>query len=176
MVRRVVTGQTEDGRAVVVADGELEPVRLETQPGSAFDLIWGSDEPLTLPSDGSMPRASWIPPVGGFRFGISVIPPDAGSVPGDADAMARRIDEVRAKLPGLADALEPDHPGMHTTDTVDVVFVVDGAIECELDEGRRVALRAGDCLVQNGTRHAWRNTSGAPCTLAITMIGVPRDG
>jgi quercetin dioxygenase-like cupin family protein len=65
---------------------------------------------------------------------------------------------------------------MHTTDTVDVVLVVDGEIELELGDGDRVALRRGDCLVQNGTRHAWRNTSDAPCTLAITMVGVPRVG
>ncbi len=175
MVRRVVTANDEAGRSVVVSDEVLEPVVLETQPGSEFRLVWGSDRPLRLPSDGTPPDASWIPPAGGFRFGLSVLPPDTGTVPADAAAMRQRLEEVRAKLPGLAGALEPDQPGMHTTDTIDIVFVVDGEVECELDDGERVRLRIGDCLVQNGTRHAWRNTSDAPCTLAITMIGVPRD-
>jgi len=175
-VRRVVTAETPDGRAVVARDEDLEPVVLETQPGSEFRLIWGSDAPLTLPNDGTPPSASWIPPVAGWRVGLSVIPPDDRSVPRDARSMRERIEEVRAKLPGLADALEPDHPGMHTTDTVDVVLVVDGEVECELDDGASVTLRAGDCLVQNGTRHAWRNRSSEPVTLAITMVGVPREG
>lgn len=175
MVRRVVTAHDAAGRSVVVSDEVLEPTVLETQPGSEFRLVWGSDRAVRLPNDGAPPAASWIPPVGGFRFGLSVLPPDAGTVPGDATAMRARLDEVRTKLPGLAEALEPAHPGMHTTDTVDIVFVVDGEVECELDDGERVTLRTGDCLVQNGTRHAWRNTSDVPCTLAITMVGVPRD-
>jgi mannose-6-phosphate isomerase-like protein (cupin superfamily) len=175
VVRRVVTANDALGRSVIASDEVLDPVVLDTQPGSQFRLVWGSDRPARLPSDGTPPRSSWIPPAGGFRFGLSVLPPDAGTVPADPAAMSDRLDEVRAKLPGLAEALEPDHPGMHTTDTVDIVFIVDGEVECELDEGERVTLRAGDCLVQNGTRHAWRNTSDAPCTLAITMIGVPRD-
>jgi hypothetical protein len=29
----------------------------------------------------------------------------------------------------------------------------------ELDDGAEVVLKAGDCVIQNGTRHAWHNRS-----------------
>jgi hypothetical protein len=38
----------------------------------------------------------------------------------------------------------------------------------ELDGGALTCLHAG---VQNGTRHAWRNLSGDPVTLAVVMVG-----
>jgi len=30
--------------------------------------------------------------------------------------------------------------------------------------------------VQNGTRHAWRNRSDAPCSMAIVLIGAGQPG
>jgi len=45
-----------------------------------------------------------------------------------------------------------------------------GEIWLELDaEG--VHLREGDCVVQNGTRHAWRNKGDRPCTMAVVLVG-----
>ena len=53
--------------------------------------------------------------------------------------------------------MEPDAPGMHTTATIDFEVVLEGEVWLELDDGEEVHLRVGDCVVQNGTRHAWRN-------------------
>lgn len=58
-------------------------------------------------------------------------------------------------------------PGMHTSDTVDIDFVLSGEVHVELDDGAEVHLKAGDVQVQNGTRHAWRNRSDEPCVLAV---------
>ena len=60
-------------------------------------------------------------------------------------------------------------PGMHTTATIDFEVVLDGEIWLELDDGVEVHLRAGDTVVQNGTRHAWRNhgdtrRAASPCS------------
>src|SRR5437870_5001890 len=35
-------------------------------------------------------------------------------------------------------------------------------------------LRAGDSVVQNGTRHRWRNPGTEPCLMAIFMVGARR--
>ncbi len=59
---------------------------------------------------------------------------------------------------------------MHTTDTVDYGIVVSGEIWPELDDGAEVHLKQGDCVVRNGTRHAWRNRSSETCA----MIGAKR--
>lgn len=81
--------------------------------------------------------------------------------------------EQRADSPGIADLMEPD--GMHTTPTVDYGLVLQGEIVLELDDGRCTRLSAGDLVIQNGTRHAWRNRSGEPVTMAFVLVGANRD-
>jgi hypothetical protein len=40
-----------------------------------------------------------------------------------------------------------------------------------------VHLRAGDTVVQNGVRHAWRNDSDRPCSLVACLLGArKREG
>jgi mannose-6-phosphate isomerase-like protein (cupin superfamily) len=169
-MRLVVTGEV-DGVATVSADAAVEPRRLEAFPGAEFFLLWGSHAVPPLPTDGAPPAEAWIPAVGGARFGISVLPPAYGS---GRTVSAGDLDEIERSLPGLAPVLELDHPGMHTTDTYDFVVVLRGRVTLELDEGRAVALEEGDCVVQRGTRHAWRNEGAEPCTLMIVMVGAPR--
>jgi hypothetical protein len=31
-------------------------------------------------------------------------------------------------------------------------------------------MKAGDCLVQRGTNHAWSNRSAAPCLVAFVLV------
>lgn len=78
------------------------------------------------------------------------------------------------KLPGMIDVLELDHPGMHTTETVDFDVIVSGEVYLELDDGAEVLLKAGDCVIQNGTRHAWHNRSSEKCVVAVTLVGAER--
>ncbi len=63
---------------------------------------------------------------------------------------------------------------MHTTDTVDFDVVVSGEVWLELDDGAEKLLKAGDSVVQNGTKHAWHNRSAAPSVLAICLLGAKR--
>ena len=49
-----------------------------------------------------------------------------------------------------------------------------GELWLELDNGQQHVVRAGDTLVQNGTRHAWRNKSEHPCVMAVALIGAAR--
>ncbi|HRE02728.1 MAG TPA: cupin domain-containing protein [Ilumatobacteraceae bacterium] len=57
----------------------------------------------------------------------------------------------------------------HVTETVDLLYVVAGAITLELD-GSVVELGQGDVLVQQGTRHAWRNDHDEPCHVLVHVI------
>ena len=43
---------------------------------------------------------------------------------------------------------------MYPTDSVDYVIVLTGEVWLELDDGQLTQLRAGDTVLQNGTRHA----------------------
>ncbi|HXQ76434.1 MAG TPA: cupin domain-containing protein [Acidimicrobiales bacterium] len=175
-VRRVVTGQTDDGTSVVVSDEGVEPVTVSLLPGTQFHRLWGANTPPTLPTGGTPPdQSGYFPPPGGYRFGFFTLGPDAVTLPEDLD-LGAALAELDENLPGLATVMEPDHPGMHTTDTVDLDLVVSGEVWLELDDGAEVHLRAGDCVVQNGTRHAWHNRTSEPAVLFVTLLGAVRSG
>jgi mannose-6-phosphate isomerase-like protein (cupin superfamily) len=168
-VRRVVTGTDRDGKSRFVGDEELQPVTVGLMPGLEFHPAWGADATVALPTDGAAPDArAYFPPAGGFRFGFVSIPPEDRQPEGP---VLPDVEEVELKLPGLLAHMEPDHPGMHTTATIDFDVVVAGEIFLELDDGAEVHLKAGDCVIQNGTRHAWHNRSSEPCVLAVALMG-----
>lgn len=173
-VRRVVTGHDARGQSVFVSDETVEPVSLALLPGAQFHQLWARDGTASIPDDTqTAARAAYFPAVGGFRFGFFTLGPESVASPADIDIEAA-LQELSEKLPGMAEVMEPEHPGMHTTDTIDFDLVVDGEVWLELDDGAEVQLRAGDSVIQNGTRHAWHNRSSEPCTLAIALIGAAR--
>ena len=173
-IRCVVTGQKKDGKSVIVADNQVEPIRVSLTPGNEIHRLWGSDTQPTLPTDGEPPdQTGYFPPPGGYRFAFTTLGPDSATWPKDLD-MDAAFAEIETKLPGVAAVMEPDHPGMHTTDTVDLDLVVSGELWLELDDGEEVQLRAGDCVVQNGTRHAWHNRLSEPAVLFTAFLGAAR--
>ncbi|HVC71840.1 MAG TPA: cupin domain-containing protein [Acidimicrobiales bacterium] len=173
-VRCVVTGQKKDGTSVIVADTQIDPIAVSLLPGTEFHQLWGSDTPPALPTEGNPPeRVGYFPPPGGYRFNFFTLGPDSVAMPADLDLEAALV-ELGTKLPGLAEAMEPDNPGMHTTDTVDLDLVVSGEVWLELDNGQEVRLGVGDCVVQNGTRHAWRNKTSEPAVIFVALLGAAR--
>ncbi|MCA1832171.1 MAG: cupin domain-containing protein [Actinomycetota bacterium] len=167
-VRRVVTGRTSEGKSVIASDELVDPITIAISPGSEFHGLWGSDTIPELPDLGKRPAThDWFPPEEGFRFALVTFPPE-GLLQGIDMTVA--LAEIQRKLPGLAESLEPDFV-MHTTNTIDLIFVLSGEIALELDDGAKVQLRAGDSVVQNGTRHAWHNRGSRDCVMAVSMIG-----
>jgi mannose-6-phosphate isomerase-like protein (cupin superfamily) len=166
--RRVVTGHDARGRSVVVIDGESpHGFFLEKAGGLQLTELW---ETRSAPADNSGPRDAAdheprIEPVGGGTvFRIIEYPPDSLRL-ATLDP-ERFFSSMGARA---ADAATRRHPGMHRTDTVDYCVVLSGEIWAVLDEDE-VLLRAGDCLVQRGTRHAWSNRSDQPCTIAFVLV------
>jgi mannose-6-phosphate isomerase-like protein (cupin superfamily) len=104
---------------------------------------------------------------------INIIAPGELVPSPDLD-MAAALEELERLMPGVTAPMEPDAPGMHTTDSIDYVLVVSGEVTLELDDGEQAVLRAGDVVVQNGTRHAWRNHGTEPCTIVGVAIGADR--
>ncbi|TQE29220.1 cupin domain-containing protein [Streptomyces ipomoeae] len=100
------------------------------------------------------------------------LPPDARMADPSFDPVAFGQEQL-AESPGIAERMELDNPGMHTTPTVDYGIVLSGEATLELDDGATTRLSAGDIVIQNGTRHAWRNRGEAPVTLAFVLVGVP---
>lgn len=174
-IRRVVTGHDSNGKAVFASDEHVEAITLDLLPQTEFYRLWGADGPVHLPDDGSQPAGhAYFPPVGGFRVGLFTVAPDSVSMLENLDIEAA-LTEMETQLPGLSSHLEPGHTGMHTTATVDFEYVVSGRCVLELDNGATRELAAGDTVVQNGTRHAWRNPYDEPCVMVVMNVGAPHD-
>lgn len=170
-VRRVITGHNAKGRAIVASDTMVDAVPIPGMPGLEINHLWGADKTLSFPDDGSCPEfREFFPPVGGFRFIQFSVPPDSLAQPASLkdEATAHAMED---SMPGLASTMDVERPGMHRSETVDLLYVISGACVLELDDGNTVALRAGDTLVQSGTMHAWRNPHDKPCQVIAVTIG-----
>jgi mannose-6-phosphate isomerase-like protein (cupin superfamily) len=173
-VRRVVTGHDRDGKAVFASDEHVDPLTLQLIPGAEFHRLWGADQTPVFPDDGGpTAQPSYFPPVCGYRFGLFTVPPGDAPYRADLDLQAA-LTEMNEKLPGMLDYVEPDNPGMHTTDTIDFEVVLSGEVILELDDGAEKVLRPGDTVVQNGTRHRWQNRGTQPAVLAVFITGAHR--
>lgn len=169
--RRIVTG-TKDGKSVFTRDEVIAPTTVALVPGGAFTRVFGTSN-LALPNDGSEADiAGYYPDAGGATVTIVTLPPDPKSPPPADFDMTPLLSEAMEKLPGLLEVMEPDGSMMHTTPTVDFVTILSGRLIIELDDGATRELNAGDVLVQNGTRHAWRNPFDEPVVMHAVSIGV----
>ena len=147
-VRRVVTGTDDEGRSVFLSDGDAFG-------GDAWAEVWLTDPAAGLDAvvDPQLGMGVLEPPAGGTAFRVFHVPTDAQM----RESMARSTIE----------GIESD--GFHTTQTIDYVMVLEGEIALELDDGE-VQLKPGDCVVQRGTRHAWRNRSNGPVRMMAVMV------
>jgi mannose-6-phosphate isomerase-like protein (cupin superfamily) len=165
--RRVLVGLDDDGRSTIVSDAPTEE-RLATEAFTR-NLIWGGDVvPTPVMAENAVDDAAAIPPPpAGYYLDISIFPPDKEW---DVEAgYARALAEAGVNEPTSEDAV----PGMHQTDSIDVVTVISGEIWAVVETGETL-LKAGDTIIQRGTRHAWRNRSDAPCTVSALHISVVR--
>ena len=170
-IRRIVTIDDDSGKSVAIADGPAPDVRTDpARPGFAATRIWVTDatparikgirETLGLPH-------RLEPPAGGSVCRIVTFPPDetfrgrAGAR--EVEAFFRAMGSPEAST---YSARAP-HPYMQKTRTLDFCLVLEGEITLVLDT-EEVQLKAGDTVVQRGTRHAWSNRSAKPCVIAIS--------
>jgi mannose-6-phosphate isomerase-like protein (cupin superfamily) len=175
-VRRVVTGKV-GGKSAVISEGGSRRSRVfKNIPGQTAALLWSTSAVPNAPTDGAdvvAEKTSYVPTQPGeTRLMIVTFPPDAVMMSIDPVA---GFQEFAEHIPDLAAAMEPDSPGMHTTQTVDYGIVLDGEVWLELDDGKQVHLKPHDVVVQNGTRHAWRNKSDRPVKIAFVLIGAKKS-
>ena len=162
-MKLIVTGHDAEGKSVFHHAGV--PPR-SSSPGS-YEL-WSTSGPISMPdpTPGDSPAAiGYFAEKGETSFKVVSVPPMKDRPSGDMGAMIP---------PELARHFDPDDPEMHTTDTIDYVVILSGVGELELDDGRKERVEQGDCVVQRGTRHAWRVVGDEPLVLAASMVGAER--
>jgi len=137
-VRRIVCVD-ENGKSKAIEDGPAPDVRTDpARPGFSSTFIWATDSTPASIDTASGPAHVLTPPPGGSLCRVLTFPPERAP-----------------------------HRGMRKIRTLDFCLILEGEITLVLDT-EEVHLKAGDTVVQRGTRHAWSNRSEAPCVLAIS--------
>ncbi len=164
-LKRIVTGNDADGRSQVTLEGPASPV-LEFMPGAGLFEIWSDPGGETF--DNHPGPASLLPAPGGVKcrwFTVLPVPSHVGAAElasfydGAFKAMAQQ--NIR---PNTA-----RHPGMHRTQTLDFILVIEGQVRLILDKEERL-LGPGDVVVQRATNHAWSCVGKTPALLLAVLI------
>jgi hypothetical protein len=169
--RRIVT-RNANGKSVIQSDEQLQTYEFKTVPGYEHTLVWVNPATPDLREEQRFDRYpdSVVPGPGGTSLHFVTFPPSSVFADPSFDGEASRK-EALIRLRGLADHFEKEDPGMHKTNTVDYAIVFDGEMWLELDDAKTIHLKKGDVVVQNGTRHAWRNEGTAPVTMLFFLNG-----
>lgn len=167
-VRRVVTGQDETGKAIVLLDGPSPNTFVRESTGTVARLMWVTDATpadISGAADAAVRKIAIAPPPGGSVFRLVDFPPTPDLRATPVDLMARDIGGEQA----AGKARPPRHPYMHRTRSIDYAIIVSGEIDMLLDDSE-VHLRQGDVVVQRGTNHAWVNRGKEVCRIAFVLI------
>lgn len=138
-IRRVVTGHTEDARAVIRSDETFTPQPIPSGVAD-FSLLWTT---ATVPADNNDETDGRLREAGQTIHQGSVI---------------RVVD----MLPGCASP-------MHRSNSIDYGIVLSGEVELELDDGEKTVLGPGDICIQRGTMHLWRTVGDKPCRIIFVL-------
>jgi quercetin dioxygenase-like cupin family protein len=144
-IRAVITSSGVDGSALFDRAVVVEPMARPGGGGVEQWTVWGTADGVGVVGDPGS-AAVHTPPF-----------PGAGGT---------RFFVVRLPA-GLSGAF-------HATDTIDYGVVIEGEIVLDLGDGGREVLSAGTCVVQRGSRHAWRNETTEPALVAFVVIGARR--
>lgn len=167
--RRIVTGHRA-GKAVILSDEQRQAYGFKTVAGFEQTYIWAAEGPIEADPavvEQRLPKSA-LPAPGGSLVQIATFPPLASPPSQRTDPIAI-AQEYITRMPGLAERFEPD--GMHITPSIDYAILLEGELWLEVDDGESVRLTVGDIVVQQATRHGWRNKSDRPATIAFIMLG-----
>jgi hypothetical protein len=144
---------------------------------SQIDWIWSTDELPAVPQSEVGPDRvveQWFPGPGGTRFIFETLGPYFGVNP-PAREEYDRGSETMHDIGTNFNARYIDQAGAHSSDTIDYAIVVSGRLWLGMTDGTELVLEPGDCVVQTGVRHTWRNRDPDPCQVAFVMIGAGRQ-
>lgn len=137
-VRRIVTAVDSAGKSFVQSDEQIED----------HGGIWVADPSEYQQWADGIPQETIFapaqPPAGGAIWALAEIEPNTENVGVSEETKGEAIDEH----------------GFHSTRTVDFILVLEGTLTLELDQ-EKVDASAGDTIVLQAGRHAWRNLTSS---------------
>jgi hypothetical protein len=169
-MRRVITGDDADGKSVIILDGGPSSTAGDANVGGLFE-IWedvasGPLDPRKHADLGGT-RPVLGPRAGNVQIRWFVIAPLPEGAPKALFDQAYR--KAFATVGGEGHVIDQTrHPGMHETQTLDVICLLQGDVSLIL-EGTETRLKPGQVVIQRGTNHAW-NAHGGPALLLSVLI------
>lgn len=169
-MRRVVTGEDDDGRSIVIVDGPPAGEIGEAHLGGLFE-IWheaiggafnkqdasdrGETKPILSPADGKV-KVRWF----------VIAPPPEGAPP---ELIKQVVRQRFADFGAEHELRDQDrHPAMHQTETLDIICLIQGEASLILDNEER-RLKPGNIVIQRGTSHGWTAHGGPALFLAVLI-------
>jgi mannose-6-phosphate isomerase-like protein (cupin superfamily) len=172
-IRRVITGNDENGRSTVVLDGPPTNIKQSPQrPGVVINNLWMTD---TMPAqtagvpDATVKPMGLEPAAGGTNFRIVEFPPETDYIGKVSAADAQKAFGELGAAHALVGGEKQRHPFMHGTRTLDYAIILSGEVYLVLDDSE-VLMKAGEVCIQRATNHAWSNRSDRPCKIAFILI------
>jgi len=162
--RRVTTGFNEKKQSAILADEQVQTFTpYDTLPSFHLQELFYTEDVhqalttrhLQKPYDINLPK-------GAFRF-LKVRMPTKSEM----------IDDL--KKAGQPIPTDWTTHNLHSTDSIDYVYILSGKITCIVD-GKQLHFSAGDFLVQVGPEHTWINDHDEPCYALCIMIGLEPSG
>ena len=153
--RRIVTDLDDK----ITSDKIIEPI-IQYEDGHSLTEIWVSEKATPDLSDDYVPNKFTLDlPLGGSRFVSCTIPP---------------FSKIRNYELNTYGSFSEDLHGIHSTQTLDYVIVLEGQVDLVTKNGRQT-LKKGDVVVQRGAKHAWHNISNSNCEIIAVMIGAQEN-
>lgn len=162
-VRRIVTGQDDQGRSVIVSDTTM------AMEGVLHQLWVTQGTPARFggaPHLGPLP-VDLEPPKGGTVVRFVRLQPSAGV---GREELEQTYSKAFAAIKASHTRVDTRrHPAMHKTRTVDYGILLAGRVKLLMDEGER-ELTPFDVVIQRGTNHGWVNPGPGPALMMFVLI------
>lgn len=169
-MRRVVTGEGDGGRSLIIVDGPPSGEIGAPGLGGLYE-IWHEAfaGAFDKQSSGDLGETTSIlaPGAGKVKVRWFVVEPPPAGAPAEAIRAAAR--ERFAQFGAEHELRNQErHPAMHQTKTLDVICLISGEASLILDDSE-TRLKPGQIVIQRGTSHAWSAHGGAALFLAVLI-------
>jgi len=169
-LRRVVTGDDDAGRSVVIVDGGPAEIAASAGAGGLLEIWTDSLSRLLDPKDAADRGKGAVvlsPPQGGVKVRWFVIEPVPPGVP--KDALDNAVKERFADFGAAHHIIDQSrHSMMHETPTIDIICLLSGDASLILEAGE-TRLKPGQVVIQRATNHAWVAHGGPALFLAVLI-------
>ena len=140
-IRRVVAGFDRNGKAEISSDGVVP--HAELSKGLRVCALWAYGDKISFNSPNIVER--------GYTAGF------------DSDDTRMNWGVIALEQGGVLP--------MHSTQTVDLITVLEGELTCLLDSAAVIILKPHEILLLRGPVHQWENRGAARCAWSYVSLG-----